>query len=294
MKRSHVLLLLLTSCIAVLASRGLMSCNAALPEHSPDNERLLSLYPAITETLFAINGEEKLVGRSDYCTHPKEASALPSFGTALTPNLEPIAGLAPGRILLGSSTHSEMEKLKSLATTDVYPWLTLEEVAESTRRLGELVGKTEKAESLAIQYEQRLGGTPGPTAPTVLILLGGSELSKGPYWFIKSNSLHGAALHAAGYRNAVPGSLAGPPSMSVERLIEIDPDIILILGDAHTTDATSRAMIGAIENLSPLQAVQNQTIEVMRGENLLSVGPHILTFSAALQQTCDVLRSRLP
>src|SRR5690606_21719974 len=47
--------------------------------------RLISLAPAITETLFAIGAGEQTVGVSQYCDRPVHAKALPWWGTALTP-----------------------------------------------------------------------------------------------------------------------------------------------------------------------------------------------------------------
>ena len=52
--------------------------NEIVIEEEP--ERIISLTPANTEILFAIGAGERMVGRTDYCTYPKEAQAVESIG----------------------------------------------------------------------------------------------------------------------------------------------------------------------------------------------------------------------
>ena len=101
----------------------------------PQEGRLLSLAPTLTETLFAIGAGPRLVGRSDYCRQPASAEALPSFGTALTPQLESIARLQPSRVLV-QQTSQPVSDLTALAPVSQLPWSSVDEVVASIRRLG--------------------------------------------------------------------------------------------------------------------------------------------------------------
>src|SRR6478736_5863794 len=47
--------------------------------------RVVSLAPAITETLFAIGAGDQVVGVSNYCHFPKDVERLPRTGSAITP-----------------------------------------------------------------------------------------------------------------------------------------------------------------------------------------------------------------
>src|SRR5699024_6771797 len=58
-------------------------------------ERVLSLSPANTETLFALGAGERIVGRTDYCNYPEEAADVPSIGTYTSPNTELIISMTP-------------------------------------------------------------------------------------------------------------------------------------------------------------------------------------------------------
>ena len=56
---------------------------------------IVSLAPNATETLYALGVGNLLVGRTDYCTYPEEALALPSIGTLYNPSLEKLVSLQP-------------------------------------------------------------------------------------------------------------------------------------------------------------------------------------------------------
>jgi iron complex transport system substrate-binding protein len=60
--------------------------------------RIVSLAPSVTEMLFAIGAGEQLVGVTDFCDYPPEASTKPKLGYA-NPNLESLMALQPDLVL---------------------------------------------------------------------------------------------------------------------------------------------------------------------------------------------------
>lgn len=258
--------------LAAWGGSGLTACHWFQPPAAPAG--WLSLSPPLTETAFAIGAT--LVGRSTFCTLPPEALALPSAGTALTPKLEAIAALAPLGILVDGSLAVDVDRLKAVAPVEVLPWLTLAEVIASTGRLGEVLGRADAARALSDRFTSAFAGTPAADAPRVLLALAGADLGRGSLWYLQADSLHGAALAAAGFRNAVPDPITGPPQMSLERLIELDPDHIVVLaGSALDAEAQSRTL-EAFRAITPLSAVRNGRIGVLQGAGTLSTGPSIL------------------
>lgn len=241
--------------------------------------RLVSLTPAITETVLSIGGADQLVAVSNYCVLP-EGKKLPRVGSSLTPNYEAIAGLRPSLILSDDSASSKHRELSAIARCEVLPWLGLSEVLESTRRLGKLVGQGAAAEALAQRLEARLGRRPAADAPRVLLLLGYDPDRPAELWFIKQNSLHGAALAAAGARNAVDHDVPGLPRLGVEQLLALDPDQVLILPPPGATLEAKRRLVTAFSALAPLRAVKENRVGVVNGSQ--SVGPSILELADSL------------
>lgn len=251
----------------------LLACGGA-PAPAPSAPRLVSLSPAITETLGAIDALDTLVGRSDWCHAPPAVEALPAVGSGLTPDLERITALRPTTILLDGSVGNQTDTLRGLTEVSILPWLTADELVASTRKLGALTHHEPAADALATRLQSALSQPTPVQGPSVLLALGGEP---GPdLWFIKQNSLHGSALHAAGARNAVDHDVEGAPTLSTEALVTLDPAYVIVLLPAAPDDNTRAATIQAWSRLSTLRAVRESHVGVLGGPLLLSPGPAIL------------------
>lgn len=242
--------------------------------------RLVSLSPALTETVLALGGASQLVGVSDYCQLPKSLT-LPRVGSSLTPNYEAIAGLHASLVLCDDSAGAKRAELSALAHTEFLPWLTLSEVVKSTARLGQLLGQPAAGDALAQKLDARLSRQPAANAPRVLLLLSYDPDRPAEIWFIKQNSLHGAALAAAGARNAVARDVPGLPRLGVEQLLEIDPDLVLILPPPGATPERRQDLVRAFSQLAPLRAVRAGRVKCIDGNQ--SVGPSILELVDAIE-----------
>ncbi len=62
-------------------------------------EKIVSMAPSITEILFALEVDDRVVGVTDYCNYPVEVSSKPSIGGFSTPDLEVLVSLDPDLIL---------------------------------------------------------------------------------------------------------------------------------------------------------------------------------------------------
>ncbi|HEY6726123.1 MAG TPA: helical backbone metal receptor, partial [Polyangiaceae bacterium] len=199
-----VLGLVLASWLALVRPES--SANGA-----PSGDRIVSLSPALTETLFAIGAGDRVVGVSDYCNYPELAQQRPRTGTSITPRYETIVSLEPSAIVTEAVVNARPQELRRLAPTLELPWLTLADVAGSTRRLGQLAGRAKAANALADRLSTRLSVPAPATAPRVLLVLGYGADTLDQVWFIRPNSIHGAALRAAGGRNVVAHDVLGQP-----------------------------------------------------------------------------------
>jgi iron complex transport system substrate-binding protein len=248
---------------------------APCPPTASPPARIVSLSPSITETLFAIGAGSRVVGVSDFCTQPPAAAVLPRVGTGLSPAYERIAGLAPDLIVSEANVAVPAAALAQVGTVRLFPWLALADVLAGIRDLGCAVGAGDAAAALADRMAARLGARAPADAPRVLLVLGREADRLKDVWFIRSNSLHGAALEAAGGRNVVAAPVRGLPRMSLEELIALDPDIIVILtpddagdGGAHLLDGWRR--------LTALSAVRTDRLRVLTAPEAYANGPHIL------------------
>jgi iron complex transport system substrate-binding protein len=239
-------------------------------------QKILSLSPGLTEVLYALDLGDRLVGRSDYCDWPTEAVNLPTAGTSLAPNFEAVAALAPGAILIEANQTSHRAELSRLTEVVELPWLTLDDVVTGIQQLGDRFGKPQRGRELAGQFSRQLGVAPPANAPGVLLTLG-ANVDGSPLWYIRRNSLHGAALNAAGGRNAVDRDVSGNVSLSVEGLLALDPEVIIALLPDSGDEAELRAQVlAAFGRLKTLRAVRNGRVGVVIGAGYLRTGPRVL------------------
>ena len=255
--------------------------------------RLLSLSPGLTETLYALGLGDQLVGRSDYCDYPPTVLDLPSTGTAMTPNFEAIAGLKPTLIVTELNAGSSMYELEKLAGLMELPWMTLADVVGGVRALGKRFDRRDQAEALAGRLLSRLDVRPAQSAPRLLLALSG-QIDGSPIWYIRRNSLHGAAIRAAGARNAVDHDVRGNASLSIEGLLGLDPDIIIVmLGQPGSADSAREQVRREFASLTTLRAVQDQRIGVITDSGFMRTGPRILDFTDALAAELALLMDRV-
>ena len=265
------------------------ACAALGCEKNPESSRagarrVVSLSPAITETLFAIGAGPQLVGVSDYCDYPEEAKKLPRTGTALTPGYEAIVRLAPTLILCEAAASAPRRELTALGVTKFVPWLSLEDIVAGTRLLGALTSRAAAADALATKLWDGLAVAEAPNGPRVLLVLGEGTGKLSEIYFVRRNSIHGAALRAAGARNAVLGDIAGVPRLSIEELLRLDPDAIIVLVAPSPNGPSDADILHDYRALEPLTARQHDRIAVLKSDEAFTQGPRILTLAEHLKQ----------
>jgi ABC-type hemin transport system substrate-binding protein len=240
--------------------------------------RVVSLAPAVDETIIALGKGSSLVGVSDYS---RGSLNLPRVGSVLTPGFEGIARLRPTLIVATSVQGANEATLNRLAPTRLLPWLTPPEVADSIEALGEMLGVNGPARELAQRF-RKLPLEPEAGRKRVLLLLPGSGGSSSEVWFLRKNSLHGALLHQAGAMNAVNQPISGAARLSFEELLRVNPDAIVILSSAAMLPLAEELQ-NHLARFSPLLAIRERRLCILSSEDPLGVGPEVLKLAPQLQ-----------
>ena len=258
----------------------LLACAPAV-DPAPGAPRWVSLTPAITETIAALGREDVLVGRSEWCELPPSVTPLPPVGSALTPELERIARLHPTTIVVDGSEGVDTRALGHIAPVTVLPWLTVPQVADSVERLGEALDREAAAAALAARF-RALDVPPPEDGPEVLLTMT-EDPRQGDIWYVRPDSLHGSILHAAGGRNALPEPPTGAPTLSVEGLLALDPDAIVVLTPREVDDTVRAQILANWAPLTPLSAVAGGRVRVLGGPTVMPTGPSLLATTETLR-----------
>src|SRR3989454_11563807 len=120
--------------------------------------RVVSLVPSVTETLYALNAEDVLVGVTDFCDFPPEARRKPRVGGMVAPSLEAIVALRPDLVIATrEGTYEDAVTQLTRLKVPVY-LVAAHRVADVTTlivKLGELSGRQAAAGSLVARLERR-------------------------------------------------------------------------------------------------------------------------------------------
>lgn len=112
-------------------------------------QRIVSPAPSITETLFALGLDDRIVGVSDYCDYPEAAKTKPSVGGYWNPSLEAITALNPDLVLTDGYQEDPYAKLVSLEIpVVVLQPADIDGIYHDIRLLGNITGTEQTAEQL--------------------------------------------------------------------------------------------------------------------------------------------------
>lgn len=87
-------------------------------------ERVVSLVPSMTESLFDLDLGGRLVGVTDFCIYPADGvAALPKIGGTKNPNIEQIIALHP-ELVLANQEENRREDVEALQAAGIPVWVT--------------------------------------------------------------------------------------------------------------------------------------------------------------------------
>ncbi|HEV2426163.1 MAG TPA: cobalamin-binding protein [Terriglobia bacterium] len=204
----------------------------AIPGHP---QRIVSLAPSITETVYALGQDDKIAGDTDYCDYPAAAIKKPHVGAVLNPSIEKIVSLKPD-LVIGSAEANRRETADQLARLGIPLYglsdKSLDDVLRSIRDLGMLLDCQAQATALASSLEARVQAVEhrvaGLPEPRVLFVTWYQPLIT-----VGAHSFVADVIRRAGGRS-ISDDLPGEwPRLSIEAVLARNPDIIL-LPKSHT------------------------------------------------------------
>ena len=245
-------------------------------------EKIVSLSPANTETLFALGAGDKVVGRTDYCNYPEEASDIASIGSYSEPNTELIISMEPDIVFasdyIDDSIRSQVEAAG--AKVVVFSANSIDSVEQDIFTAGEILNLSDKACEVTDTMKNELSKLQSDLSSiedkkTAFIDLG-SFYSAGP------GSLLDDVLKNISVENITEESGEMWPQLSVEKIIEKDPDVYISL---YTTPEELKKTTG----ISDLECIKNDSIIYYDGlspqaDMIQRAGPRIVEGARLLAQ----------
>lgn len=203
-------------------------------------QRIVSTSPAITETLFALGAGDRVVGVSEYCHFPLEATKRTKIGSYLKPNVETILRLRPDLVIMERLPGHALEQL-STSGVRVVPAVygdvaanlrALDAIAAAANRVD--AGRAEKAKITAA-LGQVEASAKARERRTVLFIVGRTPGRLDGMVAVGKGSYLNELIAMAGGRNIMADSVAAYPKVSLEGVVRLRPDVIIDMGDMADT-----------------------------------------------------------
>lgn len=249
----------------------------ATTEVLKDTSRLLAVGGSLTEIIYALGEEGRLIGRDTTGTYPAEAQKLADVGYMRQLSPEGVLSINPSAILMleGSGPLETIEVLQraSVPVVIVPDGMSHEGVLEKIRIVGKALGVSEKAEALVAQVDADMQAaeklvqqvTKPKRVLFILSMQGGRIQASG------TGTAADHMIKMAGAVNVI-GSFAGYKQMTDEAVDRLAPDFILMMSGSggHMVKADDILAHPAIIS-SP--AAKTKSVVQMDGLYLLGFGP---------------------
>ena len=225
---------------------------ASVREDVSASPRIVSLSPALTQALIDLGMQQALVGRTPFA--PPQVESVPVVGDLLNPDLERILAVDPDLLLVQPTASGVDPDLRQLATSqgwDLVDWRIdrLEDVRAILQEVPAILAR-HGADEAALQNsvnqwlarsERLLAPCPSIESAGRLLVLYGVD----PPAAFGQETYVDDILQRLGATNAL--ARPGYPELSLEDLMVLAPDTILILGDRARQDLLVSRFSGAAD-----------------------------------------------
>ncbi|MGY4490877.1 cobalamin-binding protein [Pseudomonas sp. TE3610] len=193
-------------------------------------QRVVSLAPSLTEIAVEVGGQDRLVGVLDAGPRPPGLEALPSVGHYGQLDLEQLLALDPDLILLwpGSVSPAQRAQLQRLkiATLVAEPH-SLEDLAAQIEQIAQPLGQAARGRALASDFRQRLAALRERYRRPVPLRVF-YQVWDVPLYTVGGGQIISDALSVCGGRNVFAELALPAPQVSLESVLQRDPQVIVV------------------------------------------------------------------
>ena len=239
--------------------------------------RVITLAPALTETVFFLGKGSEIVGRTKFCDHPPSARSIPEVGGLWDPNLEEIIRLEPDLVILYPESSDRLKSLKKRIRLLVVPHRNLADIFSSIRTVAAALGIKERGERMAADLEKRVRSVSGrlPTRPEIptLLIAGRNPAELRNITLIGRSDFINELLELAGGVNAYRGDVPYP-TVSMESILNMNPGLIVEFS-VYFENVSRKEVLELWGAFPSLEAVRNSRIHIVTDPMWVRPGPRI-------------------
>ncbi len=204
-------------------------------------QRIVSLVPSWTQTLFALGAGDRLVGITRFCQYPAEQVAgLVRVGGTKNPDLGTIVALEPDFVLANAEENRREDldylRQRGLAVFITYP-KSIAGAVESILRLGGALNRRREADRLARRIVRTVSEVEaGLGMWSKLRLRAFCPVWKNPWMSFNADTYAHDVLRMLGFNNVYAAAGERYPKTTLTQALELRPQVVLLPDEPYRFD----------------------------------------------------------
>jgi iron complex transport system substrate-binding protein len=267
------------------------AASSAAPSTQPATSRqtVASLVPAATDMIIGMGAGDHLVAVSNWDADRPEIHDLPRVGDYRSTDWEKLAQIRP-KVMVVQFREDKMPPGMAERAAELHIRLVnvmnnrLDDTYTTLRQLGEAIGERDKSAAAEKSLREKLDMIRHRTAklPPVRTLITRSESNLA---CVGGGNYLDDLLDIAGGQNVLAGGYNSYPTIDRERLIELNPDVVIVLLPGASPQVVQQAKEFWAAQMS-VSAVKNGRVHYLTDSYLLLPG---LSAARVAQQFADLL-----
>jgi len=236
-------------------------------------QRVVSLAPSVTETLFALGFGDRLVGVTTHCDYPAEVRRIAKIGGFMSPSIESVVAQRP-ELVLGVSTATDPLKVREMErfglNVVVVSLASVGDILDSIRNMARLLGDTTAGEKLTHRITAQLQTVQRRVAASprrrVLVAVG-----LRPLVAVGGKNFIDELITLAGGDNIAARAVQPWLNLPDEYIVAQAPQVIIEAGTGSDRGAASKHWA----DLKSIPAVRERRVYTYPSDKILRPGPRI-------------------
>ena len=252
--------------------------------------RIVSTAPSITETLFALGLGDRVVGVTRFCNYPPQAKTRTKIGGFFDLNFEAVVVLRPELVVILVEDERSRQAFGKLGIkTLAVCHQNIEGIVDSITDIGRTCGMAENAETIVADIHARVNRIRRKPATlprrSVMVAVARTfRCGRLEDVYIAGRDGHiDRIVELAGGRNAYSQGVVRFPVVSIEGILQMNPEVIIdLVPEATAEQLGTESIIADWRQVSGVEAVRTGRVYVVADDRATVPGPNFIRLAEHL------------
>lgn len=225
-------------------------------------ERVVTLTPSINEIVYALGVGKNVVANTRHCDFPEESKRIPKIGGYATISLEKILQANP-TVVIGQDYDQKLQtNLKALGIkTLMYKTNSLNTIKNTINELGVFFHKENQAQKIVGEINTAIESLKGIVNNQKILVVISPRKTLSSQIYVAGNYIYfDDIIQSSGNENAFSSKSKAQPIVNTEKIIRMNPDIIVLLTPFLDGKIDEQEELKAIWRRLPIKAAQQNNI----------------------------------